>query len=117
MSAKKATVDDASPSPEPEQKVGAETSDQPPLPADKEPLDGSAAPPLTDEPSSGGTEVVETGGDEETWDPAAETDLKGRKAVEEIDAVAGKDTGGWQAVWAPAAGGEPDSSSSLFRRC
>ena len=114
MSSKKATVYEASPSPEPEQERSVETSHQPPLPADVESLDDLAAPPLPDEPIPGATDVTEADGDEEAWDPAAETDLKGRKAVEEKDAGAEKDTGGWQAVWAPAAGGEPDGLNSSF---
>lgn len=117
MSSKKATVDEASPSPEPEpeQEKSVEKSHQPPLPVDGETLDDLAAPPLPDEPIPDAAEVTGAGGDEEAWDPAAETDLKGRKAVEEKDAGPGKDTGGWQAVWAPAAGGEPDAPHSSIR--
>lgn len=61
----------------------------------------------------------ESDGDDEVWDPAASgKDLGGRKVEEKITttgtaaAATTTDTGGWQAVWAPAQNGKRGSSSS-----
>lgn len=115
--AKQATVAEASPSPEPEQPplptpAGKESTeiDAPPLPDEPEPV--SSAPPLpAAEPENRGGKTRDEEEDE-VWDPSAETDLKGRKAVEEKSTGDVKDTGGWQAVWAPTANGQ---SASLTR--
>jgi hypothetical protein len=106
---KAATVEEASSSPEPER--DSSLTENPPLPSESEPTSVSVAPPLPDETVTGGS--TQTSGDvqnnagkhDEVWDPAAETDLKGRKAVEEKNASQKTETGGWQAVWAPAANG------------
>jgi hypothetical protein len=110
---KRATVAEASPSPEPEQQTTQEettVTDAPPLPDEPEP--DSTAPPLPEEPEPEpeAREQETIGQDDEVWDPAAETDLKGRKAVEEKKAGDVKDTDGWQAVWAPTANGKSSSS-------
>ena len=117
---KRATVAEASPSPEPEQQTTqGETTviDAPPLPDEPEPE--STAPPLPEEPEPepepDSREQETTGQDDEVWDPAAETDLKGRKAVEEKKAGDQNDTGGWQAVWAPTANGK--SLSGFLEAC
>jgi hypothetical protein len=113
---KRATVAEASPSPDPEKSTTQEETTvtaAPPLPDEPEPE--STAPPLPEEPEPEpeAREQETIGQDDEVWDPAAETDLKGRKAVEEKKAGDQNDTGGWQAVWAPTANGK---SHSCFQK-
>ena len=110
---KRATVADASPSPEVEQPPLPPTSEEEsttvdaPLPAD-ELVSGASAPPLPKEVDPTSTSQAPDDKEDDVWDPSAETDLKGRKAVEEKSAGDVKDTGGWQAVWAPTANGKPE---------
>jgi hypothetical protein len=103
---KRATVAEASPSPDPEQPAVHEETmgiGAPPLPDEPEPV--LTAPPLPEEDGPAAKYQALSNQEDDVWDPAAETDLKGRKAVEEKTAVEIKDTGGWQAVWASVANG------------
>lgn len=104
------------------------TDFQPPLPDEPAPdptpvpptavEDADADEPLTTAAKGKGKQVADAGTDEDEWDPAAttSTELADRKVEEKpAGATTEGDTGGWQAVWAPAQNGEYPFDSTVTK--